>query len=125
MPAVCQSPKSLRATTAELDDLRAPLLGWTDQIVRAESAISRGRWTCAMAGAVKWCNCCGRFTVRVSSSMRAELRRTWGDGGEFLGRPVHDWLVQSRTRSSPDPSRWKKPMCKHSGHPHRPLLGYI
>jgi hypothetical protein len=29
--------KSLRATTAELDDLRVPLLGCTDQIVRAES----------------------------------------------------------------------------------------
>jgi hypothetical protein len=34
-----QSPKSLRATTAELDDLRALSLGCTDQIVRAESAI--------------------------------------------------------------------------------------
>jgi hypothetical protein len=31
--------KSLRATTAELDDLRVPLLGCTDQIVRAESAV--------------------------------------------------------------------------------------
>ena len=38
MPAICQSPKSLRATTAELDDLRAPLLGCTDQILRPESA---------------------------------------------------------------------------------------
>jgi hypothetical protein len=38
VPAICQSPKSLRATTAKLDDLRAPLLGCTDQIVRAESA---------------------------------------------------------------------------------------
>jgi hypothetical protein len=38
VPAICQSPKSLRATTAELDDLRAPLLG----IVRAASAFCVG-----------------------------------------------------------------------------------